>query len=79
MNYLTYKYRIERQLKSYIDFLPFCTSQKQTFALLDEITDLRYKIEKIDRMSIIESHSQVRTKTIQLESDDKYSKIGQEI
>lgn len=76
MNYLNYKYRIQRLMLLYIDFLPLCTSQKQRFDLLDEITDLRYKIEKIDRMSTLESHKQMRTKTIQLESDDKYSKIG---
>ena len=76
MNYMTYKYRIERQLKLYIAFLPFCTSQEEGFRLLDEITDLRYKIDKIGRMPTLESHKQMRTKTIQLESDDKYSKIG---
>lgn len=71
MNYFTHRNRMERQLYLYIDFLTFCETNQDRLKILDEIMDLRFKIQRIDRMTGSEAYVNVDTITLILESDFK--------
>lgn len=50
MTYLAARKRFERQMNLLIDFLPYCENNEQRFRILDEVQELKYKIQRIERM-----------------------------
>lgn len=74
MNYINYRNKLDKTLQSYILFLPFLdnemtgfmpkTIQDAKYELLDEILFLRFKIAKIDSMSIFECTTTIEMKSI---------------
>lgn len=63
MTYKRQKYQLSKQLKLYINFLPFCLNESEVFKLLDEIQSTKLKIEKINQMKISEAYQQVKLRT----------------
>ena len=64
MTHKRHKYQLSKQLKSYIDFLPFCSNEKEVFKLLDEIHFIKLKIERVDQMKLSQVHEQVKMTTL---------------
>lgn len=63
MTYKRQKNQLSKQLKLYINFLPFCSNESEVFKLLDEIQSTKLKIEKINQMKISEAYQQVKLRT----------------
>ena len=69
MTFATQKARMSKQLMLYIQFLPYCATEKEIFKLLGEIQFLKLKIEKINRMTMSEAYQEIPTITEQFESN----------
>jgi hypothetical protein len=59
---------LKKQFKGYIDFLQYCENDKQRFKLLNEITFLKHKIQKMGRMTVSELYENWDCKTVTIES-----------
>ena len=68
MNFVTHRNRIERQMILYIEFLPYCENNKQPFKLMDEIQNLKMKIQQIDRLTMSKVSEDVIYRTVKCES-----------
>ncbi|MGH2666041.1 hypothetical protein [Flavobacterium sp.] len=61
MNFITHRNRIEKLMYSYMSFLPLCETNKEKLKLLDEINEIRFKIQRIDRMTMSQAAEDVKT------------------
>lgn len=69
MTFATQKARFVKQMKLYIQFLQYCSTEKELFKLLAEIQFLKLKIEKINRMTMSEASQEVPCITKEFESN----------
>ncbi len=61
MNFITHRNRIEKLMYLYMSFLSLCETNKEKLKLLDEINEIRFRIQRIDRMTMSQAAEDVKT------------------